>query len=279
MCSGLLSAMLQLIAARTNILDVSGNKYRISARYDASARFAVRQYLGAYGFGTVRLRRLLERKSPLGSHVDLREHAAAYSLVHPLNVVMVADLISQLELSNVLDIGCGAGSMLIDLGNRDPQFLGWGLDSNRWMCSAARAAVRSAHLKERIRIFEGDCRQLAECLPRSIRGSVRTITASSVANEFFRSGTKAIVEWLLSVKEMFPGRVLVLADYYGQLGTTKRSSQRELCLQDFVQVASGQGVPPSSLAVWRGIYRAAKCTLIHVVEDRDATSFIHILRL
>ena len=76
-----------------------------------------------------------------------------------------------------------------------------------------------------------------------------------------------------------PGRALLVSDYYGCLGQRDGRWFPKTALHDFVQVISGQGVPPPNLESWQAIYADAGCGLVHALEDDNASGFIHIVRL
>jgi hypothetical protein len=58
-----------------------------------------------------------------------------------------------------------------------------------------------------------------------------------------------------------------------------RKLQRETLLHDYVQLISGQGIPPATAAEWRSIYSQAGCRLVHVIDDTSTTRFIHVIAL
>jgi hypothetical protein len=95
----------------------------------------------------------------------------------------------------------------------------------------------------------------------------------------FTDGHYQAVKWLRGLRQVLPGRPLLIADYYGRLGQKRVRLSRETLLHDFAQVISGQGVPPANASQWRAIYSRAGCQLIHIIEDKTTTRFIHILRL
>jgi hypothetical protein len=79
--------------------------------------------------------------------------------------------------------------------------------------------------------------------------------------------------------KVLPDRPLLIADYYGRLGRKKGRISRETLLHDYAQLISGQGVPPASAVEWRSIYSRAGCRLVHIIEDKKTTRFVHILVL
>ena len=88
-----------------------------------------------------------------------------------------------------------------------------------------------------------------------------------------------IVPWLQTLRTLYPERTFLVADYYGRLGCSDPPWPRTTLLHDFAQIISGQGIPPCDRLIWTDIYDAAGCTLIHTIEDKNATFFIHIVKL
>jgi SAM-dependent methyltransferase len=269
----ILDAALHMVAARTTLLAQRGGNFSLTRHYDSEARFTLHQYLGAYGMNAVELGAILRDRSRAAKVVDRRMHAKAFSQTDPLSANLVADLMIQLELDHVLDLGCGAGTLLANLAIRNQEFVGWGLDMNPWMCHEAKKCIASAGAARRVKIFRGDCRRTDLAISPRVRESVRTLCSASVANEFFTDRGKDAVEWLAHLKSLFPGRVLLLADYYGL------RDGRELALHNFVQAISGQGIPPASLRAWKRIYRAARCEIAYALELEGLPFFVHLLRL
>jgi hypothetical protein len=146
------------------------------------------------------------------------------------------------------------------------------------MRRTARARVRAAGLGRRVRILAGDITALAAAVPDAVAAEIRTVTMCDVANELFHAGPAGFVTWLRTASARLPGRLLIVSDYYGRLGQPG-APHRETLLQDYVQVISGQGVPPADVRAWQAIYRRAGGRLLHAIEDRATTRFIHVARL
>ena len=276
---GMLQPVLLYVAGRTDLVEQRDAEFRMTGRYDADSRFLLDQYVCAYGPTARDLVNSLRHPEQARSTVDADRHARAFENAYSPGVSVLADCVAQLELNRVIDLGCGPGSLLIELGRRKPEFVGWGMDANPRMCATARARVAAAGLAGRIGIIEGDCTDLENSLPAAIRHRVEAVTGASLLNEFFRCGAADAVSWLRCLRELLPGRALLVSDYYGRLGRREPPWPRRTVLHDFVQVISGQGVPPADREGWAEIYSAAGCTLAHVAEDESATWFIHILRL
>lgn len=266
------------VAERTDLLERDGERFVTTAAYSRGSRFLLDLYAGAYGPTASRLPAVLARPSLGAKSVDRAAHARAFSQPGPAPPVWLASVVAQLEWNHVLDLGCGTATMLLQLAERDPAFTGWGLDANRAMCRAARARLREAGVAKRVKIVHGDVRH-PERVSDELRSAVGTVTARQVANEMFGAGPDEAVAWLGAVRRAFPGRPLLIEDYYGVLGTGAASDHPATLLHDYVQRISGQGVPPSSLAEWQRIYEPAGCRLIHVSEDTSSTRFVHIVML
>ncbi len=273
----MLEAALQFVAAHTGLLAHRAGKYRLTKRYDFHARFMLFQYLGTYRRHAIKFGKILRHPLESRNLIDRKQYAKAFAGQGILADNIVADLVLQLGLNHVLDLGCGAGTLLLNLASRNHDFAGWGLDSNTWMCSAARKRIASLGLGRRIGIFRGDCRDLKRALPASVVNNVSVIIAASVINEFFAEGITKAVEFLTDIRATLPGRTMIIADYYGYWNSAAKS--KEMALHNFIQVISGQGVPPADLSGWKKIYQGAGCHFIHAVQLQSSPYFIHILKL
>jgi SAM-dependent methyltransferase len=277
--ASLLRGVLEYVAARTDLVRRSGERFVATRRYADDSRFLLGLYVGAYGGNAARLARLLRNPSTASSAVDRARHARAFEGVGGRGLGILPDLIRQLGLNHVLDLGCGTAALLLELAARDATFVGWGIDLNRGMGKVARARIRAARLDGRVHVLEGDCRAVGAVLPSRVRASIRAVTACNVANEMFARGHADVVAWLRGLRKALPGRPLLIADYYGRLGRKRGALDGQTALHDYVQLISGQGVPPAGAAEWRAIYTRAGCRLVHVIEDKSTTRFIHLLQL
>jgi hypothetical protein len=149
------------------------------------------------------------------------------------------------------------------------------------MLDVAQSRVRRSRLEKRLALFHSDCRELEAALPARVRASIRSLTACNVANEMFRDGQRQCIKWLQQLRKLFPGRPLLILDYYSQLGKKSRQGpmERKTLLHDYAQLISGQGIPPANAREWRALYSLAGCRLVHIIEDNATTRFIHLLRL
>jgi SAM-dependent methyltransferase len=283
MDANLLCGVLEYVAARTDLLRKTRGKFLATRDYAEKSRFLLDLYVGAYGQNAVRLSELLHKPALARESVDRVRHACAFAAVDGAPIGLLPSLIVQLGLNRLLDLGCGPAGLLLEVAAMDRKFVGWGLEKNLAMCKVARARIRRAGVGRRIKLLQGDCTELSSTLPEEVKNQVGAVTACNVANEMFALGDSQIIKWLQDLREIFPGRLLLLVDYYGQLGQKQvfngNAETRATLLHDYVQLISGQGIPPLNLKQWRSIYKKAACRLVHVFEDKPTTRFIHILNL
>jgi SAM-dependent methyltransferase len=273
----LLGGALAYVAARTTLVHRKGQRFAATPEYATEARFLIDLYGLAFGGNAVQLPVLLRHPKRAGAAVDRVRHARAFAEAGA-QVGALPSLVRQLGLNHVLDLGCGPATMLVELARHDPTFVGFGLERNPAMCKAARRNVRAAGAAKRVRIVEGDATRIATAIPRDLAGRIHAVTASQFVNELFGGGSARAVRWLRDLRRTLPGRTLLVADYYGRLGTDD-DVPRELLLHDYAQLISGQGVPPPDVQGWNAVYTAAGCRLAHALEDHHTTLFIHVVVL
>jgi len=279
--SDLLRGTLEFVAARTDLLRKSRDQFVATRHYSAGSRFFLDLYLGAYGGNAAELRKLLRHSSKARALVDRARYARAFAAVNDRALGILPEIISGLQFEQMLDLGCGTGDLLLALARQNSNFIGFGIDNNPSMLEVARRKVLQSRLKRRVRFFEADCRSLKWTLPASVRDKIRSLVACNVANEMFHDGQTQCVKWLQQLRKVFPQRPLLILDYYGQLGKKSRHRpvERKTLLHDYVQLISGQGIPPANAREWQTVYAKAGCKLLHIIEDNLSTRFIHILRL
>jgi SAM-dependent methyltransferase len=279
----LLRGVMDYVAARTNLLKkTKDDRFVLTRNYDVAARFFLDLYVGAYGGNAVTLQKLLLNPARAASTVDRLRHARAFAHADQTTLGALPGIVRQLGFTNLLDLGCGNGDLLLQLGREDRGFIGVGVDVNPAMLKLARSRARAARLGRRVQFIEGDYRHLRSAIPVAIRSQIGSVTACNSVNELFGQGVARVVQWLKELRRSFPTRPLLILDYYGRLGEKKKKKvekERETLLHDFAQLISGQGVPPGNFNQWNLIYREAGCQLVHVIEDKRTTRFIHLLRL
>lgn len=272
----MLSGMLAYLAARTSLVVRRDDRYLLGEDYNDSARFVLDLHVRAFGPVSAALPLLIRDGRQSGALVDREAQASAFA--DDRGDLVLAGILRQLGLFGILEFGCGSGALLRTMARSDPGFVGVGVDANSAMCRIARASVRTENLEPQLRILQGDARD--PHLWREIDAPrIAAVVARDLLNEMCRGGGGEAASFLRTLRARLPGRVLVVADYYGQLGRCLSHVDRRVLLHDFVQLVSGQGVPPSDLSGWTALYEAAECSVVHAIEDPGSARFVHLVRL
>ena len=183
----------------------------------------------------------------------------------------------------LLDLGCGAGDLLIELARNDDRFGGIGVDSNPEMCTREVERADAAGVLPRLRIYHGDAFDVLSSLPADAIDGIEAVHAASFFNALFANGHERAVEVLTLLGRRVGRRLLFVDDYYGQLGATfdADSGVTWSVMQDLVQVCSGQGVPPREREDWEAIYGRAGCRLVRAYEGElgGFLRFVHVVQL
>jgi SAM-dependent methyltransferase len=269
-----LAGMLDFLAVRTDLVAKGANGFRLGPGLGPVERGLIDQYVGAYGPNVAALPEVLAGTVDGRSLTDRDRHARAFAAAPGAGAALLPGLLGQLGLDHVLDLGCGSGELLAELAARNPDFHGHGVDANPGMIDVARARALPA---DRIGFTVGDVTDPQTCVPEDVRTGTQALVASNLLNEFFAT-EGAAAGWLQRLGKAFPGRVLVVVDYYGVLGHTTEPPPL-LALHDWIQLLSAQGTPPPDLDGWQAVYQDADCQLLHAVQDRKASVFVHLLRL
>lgn len=274
-----LVGMLHYLAARTTLVSAtSPGRFVLSDGYDAQAAFLIDLYGRAFAPLAASIGTLLRRPGEGPRLVDRGAQSDAFT--DDEGTGALTDLLGKLAFTSMLDLGCGTGSVLRSLASRDLGFSGIGIDANPAMCRAGRRLGREAGLGRRVRLVVGDARFPARVVEPRARRGIEALLARDFVNELCRDDGRRAIAWLRRLRRVFPGRALVVADYYGRLGTPgEPTADRHVLLHDFVQLLSGQGIPPSDADGWERLYAAAGCRLAAVIEDSRSPRFVHVVKL
>jgi SAM-dependent methyltransferase len=282
----LLAGLLWYLDEHTDLLQQpEPQSYQLADGYQTYRKcgFLVEQYLGAYGFSNGDLGKVFRQPSLGSSFVDRKRHARAYEDLEGSGFPFLGKLIQQLGTPATLELGCGTGNLLLELAAAEPDFFGVGLDLNPNMCAAFRERVKAEGFGDRLVVLEGDASDPAQTVPREIAESIQLVAAVSLANEFFARGEEEqpLEAWLKRLAEHFPGRRLLVVDYYGRLGRDGYTASPMVLLHDWVQMVSGQGIPPSDSSGWAALYEQAGCTLLDTMEPAASKIpfFVHLVAL
>lgn len=278
--------LLGYLAARTDLVDGDAETGFRVTRSPADFAFDLHmldQYVGGYGGCLRELPRLLRGGVDGGGFVDRRRHAAAFAGIDArAGEGEVARMLHSLEVKTVLDMGCGGGQLLIALAAADPDLRGIGVEANPEAAAAARRNLVAAGLADRVEILDGDVLACAGQIDPERRNQVQALVAASVVNAYFGGGEVGPEDFLRRLGDLFPGRIMIVADYYGRLGRDAGgAAYRRTLIHDVAQLVSGQGVPPGDLDAWKRIYAAAGCGLIQPFAGHGdgVDRFIHLIQL
>lgn len=274
---------LDFLAATTSVVvSVDGERFQLAPRYRTynSLGFQLDKFMRAYGPAVSSLGRPMSMAPGSGVGVNPAALANAFARRTSAHPSLTAQIIRAWPVEGLFDLGCGAGSVLIELARADPTFRGWGIDANSAMVEAARARTREAGVADQVEFVRGEVQHLATLVPQ-LGFDGAAVHARSLLNEFFADGPAAATEVVATIREVFAGRLLFVEDYYGRLGRSQGGDFRHSHLQDLVQLASGQGIPPDGFEGWAALYEAAGCSVLHRYEGHDdgVAWFVHVVLL
>lgn len=278
--------MLDYVEERTAMLLRRGpDRYLLNPDYAPYSRlgFHFDKLMGAYGPLLDDLEAALVSGPAARDLVDEQALADAFAGLGSGTAGLQAHVMREWDVDSLLDLGCGSGSVLIELASANAGFRGWGVDASASMCAVALERVERAGVGEAVRIVHADVRELECSLDESARCQIDALHGRSLLNELFAAGPGEATRLVAMLSRLFPGRLFFVSDYYGKLGLRGDlgGAYGQTLLQDVAQVLSGQGVPPPDLAGWAQVYLDAEVELLHAYEDeRDGVAwFIHVLRL
>lgn len=127
------------------------------------------------------------------------------------NYPWVVSELSRLGVKKVVDLGCGSADVLIDFCNIDPHLQGVGIDISPEALEEAQRRVSEAGLENRISLCQGDIIH-----PRSFKRYMDNVDAFNgimVFHEFLCEGGNILVDILHQMKELFPGRYLIIGEF------------------------------------------------------------------
>jgi len=273
-----LAGLLDLLARRTDLVVRGARGFRRGPGLGIVEQAVIDQYVGAYGPVAAALPTILASPYLGSTLVDRSRHATAFARAPGPGATLLPRLLRELELDSVLDLGCGTGELLAVMAG-GPPFQGVGVDANPDMIRRAQQRLRAGGVdEEHVRLYVGNICDLSSVVPDDVLKTVKAVVAASVLNEFCQPDAEPLVHLLSQIREALPGRVLVVADYYGALGYPVDRNPLHL-LHDWIQLISSQGIPPPDLAAWEVIYRRASCTIVNSIENAERGTFIHLVRL
>jgi SAM-dependent methyltransferase len=280
-----LERVLEFVSHASPIVRSLGrDRYVVDSEYARYGRlaFELRKFIGAYGpcLDVVGSSPMKVNQAALARAFDQSARTRQSLSSHPS---LAATTLREFQVASyVLDLGCGPAELLLELAISDPSFRGIGVDVNSAMCASARARITEVGVTAQIQIRHGDALDVLSRLASSHTDRITATHAGSYFNALFHEGGSDAIGALMGLREVLPGRILVIDDYYGRLGSGKPVNYLGwTLLQDLVQACSGQGVPPSERAGWEALYRKAGCRLLSAREESTGgyVHFMHVVKL
>lgn len=273
--------MLCFIADKTDLLVKKKGRFLLSPEYShyLNLGYHIDKLIDSYGnFDFTNKRRILQLNKPA--------FAASKEKTFPYyDYALLLAILDKIDGHCILDLGCGMGGLMVRYCSGDKKRRAIGIDNNRGLCKRGNRLFENNGLKSRARIYYGDVMKMDESIPGRSRDAVNIVVANNFMNELFGgSSIKKPIEGLLAeLKKTFPGRYLVIMDYYGVFGTKRKNEARlqHNYIHDIMQLFSGQGVPPANYKAWNKYYRKAKCKLIQVYEGTNSgvNWFVHVVKM
>lgn len=118
------------------------------------------------------------------------------------------DMIARGRFRHVLDLGCGDGAFLRALCQRRPETNGYGVDIAPEAIAEGRQRAQAAGLADRLHLFVEDICKL-DRVPDPLR-QVDVAITFFVLHELLFGGDDRVVDFLRSVRTLFPGVPLIV---------------------------------------------------------------------
>ncbi|MFJ3090086.1 methyltransferase domain-containing protein [Streptomyces sp. NPDC086838] len=168
-------------------------------------------YVEAYGPVTRRTADLLTGAAVYGEDVHrsngpLSRHCGTVFAKYYTPIVLEA--MRDRGAKRILDLGCGAGQLLVDACLNDPDITGVGLDIAPAAVEVARELARSHGLEDRLEFVVADAFD-PSTWPEPCHG-VEVISMIGVLHEHFRDGDKAVVDILDAYAGYLTGEKMLL---------------------------------------------------------------------
>lgn len=269
--------VLKFLRERTDIIIRSpSGKYYIAKKYRHYLHlgYHLEKIIGAYGN--------FKTKGKYGLVINKKSFAAAYhNADYYINSNFQQSILEKLGASHVLDLGCGYCNTLISFCSAGEKRKGIGIDLNPIICSEVKKKIRDLKLGKKIKILSGDASEFDKMLSGNEISGIDVIIGSNYFNEYFSSENTAL-RIFKKLKRHFPGRRLVILDYYSTWDTKESSLKvyQHNYIHDLIQLLSGQGLTPRDYNKWNTVYTKAGYILEEVMEGSSVGIkwFIHILR-
>ncbi|HEU5269368.1 MAG TPA: class I SAM-dependent methyltransferase, partial [Jatrophihabitans sp.] len=216
----LLAGVLDFLAATTEVLARGPAGYQLADAYRSpnALEFHLDKFIGAYGPPIQALDQVLQQPASGAGLVAGAKLARAFAALHQPVPSLTAQLLRGWQIDSLVDLGCGAGGLLVELAGASASFRGWGFDANPEMVRAACRAADAAGVADRVEFRLADVRALeAGAVPDGAKAAA-AIHARSLFNALIDRDGSAVVRLICRIRELFGATFLFVEDYYGRLG-------------------------------------------------------------
>lgn len=223
-------------------------------------------YLEAYAPVTARMTDLITNKVEYGRDVTraggaLSRHSGTVATVS--YVGLVAEALSDRQPRRILDIGCGDGSLILQLCARLPELSGAGIDISRAAVDNARADSERGGLADRTNFEVADAFAPDTWSEKAAEADV--LVGVGVMHELFRDGEDAVIAVLDRLADVLTeGKVFLLGE--PELRYDNRENDSDFFL---VHVLTGQGIPRDRTA-WLDVFRRSRLRCERVITNAAA---------
>ena len=195
------------------ILTKEAGGYGLDARGRTLVGVARGWFIATYGYEDVihSLESLLRREKEYGRDVHRRIESVTEGYAEMEQWVFFPwafEIVSRNGFKRVLDLGCGDGTFLRALCERDGQVTGYGVDLSPPAIAEGKRKTEAAGLGGRIQLVVGDISKRDQ-LPDALKG-IDVATTFFVLHELMFHGPDRVVELLRGFRAAFPGVPLVV---------------------------------------------------------------------
>ncbi len=257
--SDLVVAAMQLLERHTDIVEFDGVSYRLSGSYSRASPW-IDQYILAFGPAAVGFADTLTSDPAASIPFDHKAMACAQSETSLAANETIVAFLHRCGFTNVFEIGCGVGGLGVELAKRNSRLVYQGVDNNPFAIQRAIELAAGNGVESNCSFRFLDCRHVDMLSDLDLSG-VECVVTSQFLNGLCYPGHDMLVAWLRELRDLLPGRALVVADYCSAaLPSTTGLDFSRLATQNLVQLISKQGIPPATHTDWLTVFHDAGCT-------------------
>lgn len=252
--------------------------------HNTLARGLINLYVGGYAGLLARLGPLLRGEIEPDDPALARSVRHAAAGTEDMTCVRLAprliELLTDLGVRHVLDLGCGTGGFLVQWA-RLTAGDGLGVDVSEEALAEARANAAAFGVAGRLGFVRAEVGAGPLPLGADEAARVEALTAMFLLHEFGRDGDEGVVRALQGLAAQFPGRVLIAAEMPPVDVVALRGRQPpalDAIDYHFIHPLSGQG-PPRPRESWERLFAAAGVTLTRIVRPWGSPVLVYVARM